>query len=172
MAMTAAAIAAELRAVPVEVERASRTARLKAGRRARAETVRRLKGKVQKPKERVKGKRDTLWLGANPVAADHVPGAVTSEKRGPYGQRVMFLGESLRDGFRFNPYTKSSVGDWSGADFITVQRLESRWGSPFVRYMVPFDDEAAAAFDSVADEAGDMFLDEFDKEIRRIVGAA
>lgn len=161
--MTAAQIARELRAVPQEVQKASRTARLKAGRRARAQAARMLKGKLDKPKERVTGRREILWMGANAVAADHIPGAVSAQ-----GRQVSILGTQVSDAFRFNPKTKSSAGDWSGEDFITMRRK----GRGMERYLVDFDKEAAAVFDQVADEAADLFLEEFDKEMRRIVGAS
>ena len=162
--MTAAQIAKELRAVPKEVEKASRTARLRAGRLARAATARKLKGKLDKPKARVAGKREILWLGANAVAADHIPGAVSVQDG-----KVSILGAQVSDAFRFNPQTRSSAGDWESADYITMQRTQ---GKGMTRYMVDFDREAAQVFDEVADQAADIFLEEFDKELRRQVGAS
>ena len=162
--MTAAEIVKELNALPEEVRRASRTARLKAGQKARAETRRQLRGKLDKPKERVKGRRNIIWLGANPVAADHIPGAVAVSDG-----KVSILGKAAPDAVRFDPQNRTSAGDWESADWITLRREGSRLVG---RYMVAFDEEAAAVFDAVADQAAEIFLDEFEKEIRRVTGAS
>lgn len=162
--MSASQIARELRAVPEEVRRASRTAGQRAGRKARAAVNRRLKGKLSNPKVRVAGRRDLLWVGANPVIADHIPGAVSVE-----GRRVSVLGSVRSDAFRLNPQTRSTAGEWEGEDYITMKRTRGRG---MERYLVNYDSEIGGAFDAVADEAADLFLEEFDKELRKITGAS
>lgn len=162
--MTAAQIAKELRALPQEVKQAGVKASRQAATRLRAKARREAKGKIDKPKERVRGRPGTLWIGADPLPVDWRPGALSVV------DRVVFIdGQRASDAFRMDPTNKTTIGEWASEDWITMRRLS---GKNIERYDSDIDREFSQIFDAADDEAADIYLEEFDKELKRLTGAA